>query len=222
MLDQNIVWKMCGDACDIHLLELGELNMCDDKADRYSLSKIYTVIVDAFKLTNDETDIFHQNLFNRVAALSARNCIGIHTQSPFKSYYSDLVRQFSRNSTEYKAALNQLSVLLGSSEGLSRNMDSLVERSCAVRIASLFPLTARINHSCEPSAEVQSQNFIDCHIDLVAKRNIEVGEEITISYINLHRIAGKSATDSVRRRRELHSRYLFMCECPRCLPPKQK
>ena len=214
---QHIIWKVCGESCDINQLELGEQIIISNQSTRYSLSKIYTSITDVFNFTTDEKLIFDEHLFNKVTAICARNCIGITTQSPFKPYYSDLIRNCTRNSEKHKTALKKLSILLGSSDGLTRNMDSLVERACAVQIAGLFPLTARINHSCDPCAEIQSQNFIDCHMDLVAKRDIQVGEEITISYVNLHRTAGKSATDSVRRRRELQARYLFLCQCPKCL-----
>lgn len=87
---------------------------------------------------------------------------------------------------------------------------------CAVQVVALFSLTARINHSCDPCAEVRNQEFVDCHIDLVAKRDILCGEEITISYINLGRMAGKVATDRHRRIRELQAKYLFTCDCVRC------
>jgi hypothetical protein len=87
---------------------------------------------------------------------------------------------------------------------------------CTVQVVALFSLTARINHSCDPCAEVRNQEFVDCHIDLVAKRDILYGEETTISYINIGRMAGKVATDRHRRMRELQAKYLFTCDCVRC------
>ena len=95
-------------------------------------------------------------------------------------------------------------------------MDKQVENQCAIQIAAIFPLTARINHSCDPCTEVRSEEFVDCNIDLVARRNIETGEEITISYINMGKNAGRAASDRNRRVRELRARYLFTCDCVRC------
>jgi len=78
-----------------------------------------------------------------------------------------------------------------------------------------------MNHSCEPSAEVQSQVFVDNHIDVIALRDIAPGEEITISYINLGKNAGRIATDRVKRMRQLQSRYLFLCDCSLCSNKKE-
>ena len=71
----------------------------------------------------------------------------------------------------------------------------------------LYPLASLTNHSCEPSA---AQTF-DASGQLVlrALRPLEVGEEVTIGYIEL----GQSAA---ARRAELKSSYLFDCACARC------
>lgn len=87
---------------------------------------------------------------------------------------------------------------------------------CAVQVVAIFLLTARINHACDPCAEVRSQEFVDCNIDVVATRDILQGQEITISYINVGRLAGKSARNKTRRMRELRAKYLFDCDCTLC------
>ena len=92
-----------------------------------------------------------------------------------------------------------------------------IHPQCAIQIAALFSLTARINHSCDPCAELRGGEFIDCHVDLIAKRDICKGEEIRISYINLGKTAGRAATDRNKRRRELKARYLFDCDCNKCM-----
>ena len=96
-------------------------------------------------------------------------------------------------------------------------LPAYIHSQCAVQIAALFTLTARINHSCDPCAELRGGEFIDCHVDLIAKRDIRRGEEISISYINLGRTAGRAATDRSKRRRELKARYLFDCDCAKCI-----
>jgi SET domain-containing protein len=91
-------------------------------------------------------------------------------------------------------------------------MDRMVEEKVAPWIAGIFTLTAHLNHSCdEPNAMVVSQEFVDAHIDLVATRDIQKGEEILISYIQ-----GVQQKSTNQRRRELEAKYLFTCGCNKC------
>jgi SET domain-containing protein len=88
-------------------------------------------------------------------------------------------------------------------------------------MGGIFTLTAMMNHSCEPNAEIRGGEYVDCNIDIVAKRDIRCGEEITISYLNLgsqnsHDQTSNSIIGRNRRRKELSSRYLFSCQCTRC------
>ena len=93
-------------------------------------------------------------------------------------------------------------------------MDRRVDERVAPEIAGLFMLTARINHACNTAAnaEVHSQEFVDARVDVVAVHDIEVGEEITISYIGQ-----SSRHNKERRQRELRAKYMFQCSCPCCL-----
>ena len=88
---------------------------------------------------------------------------------------------------------------------------------CVVKMGGIFTLTARINHSCDPNAEIRNQEYVDCNIDIVAKEEIHEGEEICISYVNLGPNPSYSVVARNRRRRELSSRYLFNCQCSRCV-----
>lgn len=92
-------------------------------------------------------------------------------------------------------------------------MDRLVDEQVAPWISGIFRLTAHLNHSCEPNAMVMSQEFVDDHVDLVAKRDILAGEEILISYIQ--GVDGRQKS-SHQRRRELEAKYLFTCRCSKC------
>lgn len=70
----------------------------------------------------------------------------------------------------------------------------------------LVPCAALINHSCSPNAHHISEGP-----ELVIRscRPIAKNEEITISYVD--------QTRSLEDRQEaLLTRYLFICECPRC------
>lgn len=84
-------------------------------------------------------------------------------------------------------------------------------------MGGIFTLTARMNHSCDPNAEIRAQEYVDCNIDIVAKRGISRGEELSISYVNLGSQTSNSVIAGNRRRKELRSRYLFDCQCSRCV-----
>jgi hypothetical protein len=71
----------------------------------------------------------------------------------------------------------------------------------------LFPKCARINHSCRPNAgnfwsEKTARRII------YAGRDIEMGEEITVSYIPLLK--------SIKQRQERLQQYGFICTCSAC------
>lgn len=214
---QSVFWQLCGGSIDINALEMGESSLTEDGEFTYSFESAYNVLTKVLGFSECEKQHLPLQLFHRICAIAARNCIAVTTKSPFKSYYTDLVRKTGRNTPAHKDAINAISILLGSKDGLIRGMDGLIEDLCAVKTAALFPLTARINHSCDPLCEVQCQTFTDCRIDVTAKVDISAGEELSISYIDLGPLAGKSATNKVRRRRELQARYLFQCKCTRCV-----
>mmetsp|Transcript_15160 Transcript_15160/g.32736 ORF Transcript_15160/g.32736 Transcript_15160/m.32736 type:complete len:554 (+) Transcript_15160:138-1799(+) len=210
---------MCGDSTDIDSLELGILQHENNQGvPTYSLEGIYASLCSELSLNDEEMIAFPLSSFERLSSVAARNGFNITTQSPFRAYYSGMTRaNGGRNSDRHKHSVKKLARALGSPDGeLKRDMDREVEEKCAVQIAALFTLTARINHSCDPCAELRGGEFVDCHVDLVARRGIEAGEEITISYLNLGKTAGRAATDGNRRRRELKARYLFDCDCCRC------
>ena len=213
-------WRFCGEPQDIQKLELGDHlfseNTSKKSVESFSLERVHKIVTSCLNLTLEEKETFDIEFFNRIVSISARNAIGMTTQSPFTPYYNSLLQFCGRNTNEHKEAIETLSRLLGSESGLTRQMDDQIRNLCAIEIAGLFSLTAMMNHSCDPSAEVRSQHFVDATIDVVALRNISMGEEVTISYINLHKAAGKNATDTSRRKRDLKSRYLFDCMCHRC------
>ncbi|GAW24195.1 hypothetical protein ANO14919_137770 [Xylariales sp. No.14919] len=76
---------------------------------------------------------------------------------------------------------------------------------------ALYPEVARINHACKPNAFVRfSATSFD--VKVVAFRDIEVGEEITISYIPMNH-------PRERRQRDLR-RWGFECKCSLCTASK--
>ena len=72
--------------------------------------------------------------------------------------------------------------------------------------AVFFP-TSLINHSCQPNAFIK---FAGSRQYLVANQEIQVGEEITISYID------HAYPERIYRRKLLKESYFFDCDCVRC------
>lgn len=71
----------------------------------------------------------------------------------------------------------------------------------------LARLVALMNHSCEPSCEVDFGE--DAVAVVTALRPVAAGEELTISYINEERPLAE-------RQAALRADYRFACSCPRC------
>ncbi|KAL0608884.1 Histone-lysine N-methyltransferase SMYD3, partial [Plecturocebus cupreus] len=63
-----------------------------------------------------------------------------------------------------------------------------------------------LNHSCDPNCSVV---FNGPHLLLRAVRDIEVGEELTICYLDM-------LMTSEERRKQLRDQYCFECDCFRC------
>jgi len=77
----------------------------------------------------------------------------------------------------------------------------------SARGAAVFPLASGLNHSCAPNCEVA---FVeDNAVFVVATRDVALGEELTISYVD-----ASGADDE--RREELRETYGFECACARC------
>jgi len=247
---------LCGEPSDINPLELG-WNEANDECcgNTYSLKPLYHQLVSIWDITEvEQEEAVSLPRFQQMAAMAGRNGIGFHTQNPFEAYYSSLIRSTGgRNSVNHPTVMANVSRALGCPPaasqkvndkddnnnndasvnvfGLQRGMDSRIRERVTPELVAVFPLTARINHSCQPSCHIASQSFIDAHIDLVAQQDIATGEEITISYIytgNSSRggIGGESVMEGrrqsgksrVKRQRELQAKYLFLCCCPLCSP----
>lgn len=205
---------LCGSSNDVQALELGLFMVDNNGTTSYTLTHYYKHIVDALQISIEEQRFLSEAYFGKLAAVAARNSVGFRTQSPFKAYYAALLRQAGGwGSSTHQAYMKQLAQALGGHEMLDRGMDRDLDERLAPALAALFPLTARLNHSCDPNAELQQQVFVDCHVDVVASREIAQDEEITISYLGPVRKSSRTT----RRRRELRAKYLFECDCSLCL-----
>lgn len=206
---------LCGEAEDITPLRLGLL---DSESGKYTLERAYDVIASLLQLSTEERDnCLSLKEFHKTAAIAQRNAISLMTGSPFQTYYQSLIREAGgRGSARQKELSRSIAYLLGSRDGtLTRNMDRLVEEKCVIKMGGIFTLASMINHACDPCAEIRGCEYVDCNIDVVAKRNIKEGEEITISYLGVQQNSA-SAISRSRRQRDLESKYLFTCTCSSC------
>ena len=243
----TIIDGLCGTAGDLQLLELGlpirlysnqnsngeemEMKLLSATV-QYTVEPIFNVLVHTHSIsTVEQATQFTLDYFMSLCSKAARNGFGIRPQSPFQSYYAGIVRtSMYRGSTQHVKLQNQVAkALLGCADSdaqFQRGMDRMVDDRVCPEVVALYPLTSRINHSCVPNSEVRSQQYIDSTIDVVAIKDIKVGEEITISYIygstnrrntadaTKQRHRGNKTTH--RRQQELYAKYLFRCDCVSC------
>eukprot|EP00980_Cylindrotheca_fusiformis_P000155 scaffold24_cov128-Cylindrotheca_fusiformis.AAC.28 len=88
----------------------------------------------------------------------------------------------------------------------------------AVIASAVYPLGALLNHSCRPNCLLRYDDYSDSQgttnkhppiLEIVAHRDIQQGEELTHSYVELVQPIGV-------RQEKLLSNYGFKCECDRC------
>jgi len=77
---------------------------------------------------------------------------------------------------------------------------------------ALFPSFSFASHSCRPNCA--HAVFPNKTLALQAKTRIELGEELTISYIS-------TLQGSLKRRQKLKSKWFFDCNCERCQDPTE-
>jgi hypothetical protein len=218
-LNENVILLdgICGNSSDMSPLEIG-IEVFDREGEaRYSLAPLHSALCSILSIESELQAVLSVEYFEQLAAITARNGFAHTTQSPFSVYYQSLLRECGRGTLKHKKVMSELAKALGSPDGtLNRSMDKDIARQCAVRTASLFPLTAKTNHSCDPNCEALHGVFPNSRTDIVASKDIEKGEELTISYINIGPGTGKANTRRNHRQKLLRARYLFMCDCPRC------
>ncbi|GMF19105.1 unnamed protein product [Phytophthora fragariaefolia] len=89
------------------------------------------------------------------------------------------------------------------------SLDALDEKHLVAAVG-LFPICGLINHSCQPNCTWS--NAGDGIMEVRALREIQEGEEITLSYIDIDK-------ERAERRKELRETKHFDCHCERCATP---
>lgn len=78
----------------------------------------------------------------------------------------------------------------------------------------LYQTLGRVNHSCDPSAELKGADSAGGEQSLVALRDLQAGQEITRNYID--ESDSFLSRNFLVRNVTLVSRMSFVCRCPRC------
>ncbi|KAG7399214.1 hypothetical protein PHYBOEH_009380 [Phytophthora boehmeriae] len=91
----------------------------------------------------------------------------------------------------------------------SYSLDALDEKHLVAAVG-LFPICGLINHSCQPNCTWS--NAGGGVMEVRALRDIEEGEEIVLSYIDIDK-------ERAERRKELRDTKHFDCQCKRCAAP---
>jgi len=91
-------------------------------------------------------------------------------------------------------------------------IDSVVGHFLDNEGVALYPIQSWVNHSCVPNCEVKFPTKTHV-LGLIATRDIEVGEEIEISYLDL----ADMQRSRYSRNKYLKEHYLFECKCPKCM-----
>ncbi|KAJ3248071.1 hypothetical protein HDU78_002164 [Chytriomyces hyalinus] len=85
---------------------------------------------------------------------------------------------------------------------------------------AVYLTAAMMNHSCLPNVRVDW--FNDNTIRVIADRDIEEGEELSISYVGPVDVASAREEDVLAKRKEFFRfNYGFVCTCPLCSGKKE-
>lgn len=79
----------------------------------------------------------------------------------------------------------------------------------------LYRVLSRVNHSCQPNAEVGTLDAKGQEVALIASKPIPTGEAITWSYMGTNQSFLEGSFEE--RNMQLFNHFRFVCRCERCL-----
>lgn len=167
------------------------------------IDELYELISRAFDPAADERlQWLTLSGFRSLLALIGTNGQGIGTSS-----FADWVRNVSELDLP-DPQRESVDVLI---DNLYNKLDEVVGSFLNNEGSALYSHQSKVNHSCAPNAECRfphSNNLLA----LTATRDIKVGEEICISYLD------ECALERSRHSRQkmLSENYLFQCQCEKC------
>ncbi|CAF0828134.1 unnamed protein product [Brachionus calyciflorus] len=147
--------------------------------------------------------------FRQIFALFGRNSQGIGT-SPFSIYVENLSEIKNLTKIEKKKLDKFIDKLYGTLENTAGNFLNSEG-------SGLYEYQSMINHSCKPNAEISFRNN-NFELSIVALEDIQMGQEVLISYLDECELNSSRHT----RQKMLRENYLFNCQCERCVSEKDQ
>uniref|UniRef100_A0A2K5IKS5 [histone H3]-lysine(4) N-trimethyltransferase n=1 Tax=Colobus angolensis palliatus TaxID=336983 RepID=A0A2K5IKS5_COLAP len=128
------------------------------------------------------------------------------TPSESEKLYSfyDLESNINKLTEDKKEGLRQL--VMTFQHFMREEIQDASQLPPAFDLFEAFAKISLLNHSCDPNCSIV---FNGPHLLLRAVRDIEVGEELTICYLDM-------LMTSQERRKQLRDQYCFECDCFRC------
>ncbi|GAQ91639.1 hypothetical protein KFL_008230040 [Klebsormidium nitens] len=142
--------------------------------------------------------LFSLEVYSRIIGMFELNNLALVVQSPVENYFLAIDELSEDEKRKVEPVTKPLLDALGRSY------------SAHCEGTAFYMLQSCANHSCAPNARAfKREQDVNGHAVLLANRRIEVGEEVTISYID--------ESDSYIDRQRALADYGFVCRCLRCL-----
>ncbi|KAK9705029.1 hypothetical protein RND81_07G027900 [Saponaria officinalis] len=178
-----------------------DVDKCDEAAFRRQIREVSyesLQLLQAAIFDEECAPLFSLEIYGHIIGMFELNNLDLVVPSPVEEYFlyiDDLPGTIKKKAEE---VTRQILDALGD------------DYSICCQGTAFFPLQSCMNHSCRPNAKAfKREEDKDGQAIIVAMRNIQRGEEVTISYIDEDLPYGE--------RQKSLADYGFRCKCPKCL-----
>lgn len=134
--------------------------------------------------------------------------IGTNSQGIGTSSFASWVKSVSELSTLSAKQRHEVDELI---DAFYMKLEDTVGHFLNNEGSGLYVTQSKINHSCNPNADIRFP-FSNYVLQVVALREIQANEEISISYLDECQLNRSRHS----RQKYLQENYLFLCECEKC------
>jgi hypothetical protein len=166
------------------------------------LKKGVTWIHQIFNMSEEERAFFDSTRWSELLGAVLLNGQERTPNSPYTEY-TEWLQKWPNGFEEYK----QLKRQIGGGAVASKCHSSSKGQG-------IYSIGACFNHSCEPNLQILYTDANDETLVAVCIKDIHVGDECTISYIN-------EELSLIERQQQLYEHYLFECGCRKCASQKE-